>query len=232
MRPHPDLVDRLAAEYVLGTLRGLARRRFERWRERYQSVEARCRIWEERLLPLSGELRPVRPPAHVWAGIQAHLESGRPSVRARPPRRRRLLALAASFLVTAGAGTLLYWESPGSTLQQAAIPAPASGIVAWRIEVHSPWVGRTMLITRTDTLPQWREGRDYELWALPAGGKPVSLGVLPAMEGVTRHVLTEAQLAALKISPQVAVSVEPMGGSPTGQPTGAVVATAALSAPS
>jgi anti-sigma-K factor RskA len=63
-------------------------------------------------------------------------------------------------------------------------------------------------------------GRDYELWALPSGGKPVSLGLLPQL-GRARLTL-EATRAALLAAGGLAVSVEPMGGSPTGQPTGEV----------
>src|ERR1700752_712858 len=42
-----ELIDRLASEYVLGTLRGRARSRFERWRTTSAVVDERCRFWEE-----------------------------------------------------------------------------------------------------------------------------------------------------------------------------------------
>jgi anti-sigma-K factor RskA len=85
---------------------------------------------------------------------------------------------------------------------------------------------------RNGALPARQGGRDYdyELWALPAGAPPVSLGVLPATGGASRHALSSRQLDALAASMQVAVSIEPAGGSPTGQPTGPVVLTAPLSA--
>ena len=70
-------------------------------------------------------------------------------------------------------------------------------------------------------------GHDYELWALPKGASPVSLGVLPA-EGASSRILTAIQKKALASSSQVAVSIEPIGGSPTGQPTGEVVFVAPL----
>src|ERR1700680_4006477 len=84
MKPdNPDLVDRLAAEYVLGTLRGPARRRFERWRANTPHVDQRCRYWEEHLMHVARGLKPVQPPAHVWAGLGGLLY-GRslPAVRA------------------------------------------------------------------------------------------------------------------------------------------------------
>ena len=74
-------------------------------------------------------------------------------------------------------------------------------------------------------------GHDYELWALPKGAAPVSLGILPAA-GASSRTLTSMQKQALALSSQVAVSIEPLGGSSTGQPTGAIVYLAPLHAPS
>jgi anti-sigma-K factor RskA len=82
-------------------------------------------------------------------------------------------------------------------------------------------------VVQAAKLPARPAGRDYELWALPKGGNPVSLGILPA-EGTSTRALTAVQKAALGASIQLAVSIEPPGGSPTGQPTGAVVFTAPL----
>jgi len=65
-------------------------------------------------------------------------------------------------------------------------------------------------------------GKSYELWALPRGGAPVSLGLLPAA-GRTERTLSEPQRVALLAADKVAVSIEPAGGSPTGSPTGPIV---------
>ena len=70
-----ELVDRLAAEYVLGTLRGRARRRFERWLVSPQVVQM-VNAWEERLAGLEPPLEKVTPPATVWQGIESRLELG------------------------------------------------------------------------------------------------------------------------------------------------------------
>src|SRR5712672_1523838 len=76
MRPEPRhaaLIDRLAAEYVLGTLRGRARRRFERWRASSELVARSCGAWEQRLAPLAERLRPMRPPPEALRRIQQRL---------------------------------------------------------------------------------------------------------------------------------------------------------------
>jgi anti-sigma-K factor RskA len=218
MRPDdPQVVERLAAEYVLGTLRGRARRRFERWRAASPLVEERATFWEVRLLGLARGTSPVTPPAHVWEGIRQRLGFAAAGERT---SRMRAFALAASIALVLFVGGLFYWKTfgPLRPTQVAAIAA-ASGTRAWTVEVY----GKTArLNVRTGVLPAIPAGRDYELWALPTGGMPVSLGVLPRA-GSAQRTLTDAQQRALAQAPQVAVSIEPTGGSPTGQPTGAIV---------
>jgi len=46
----PDLLDQLAGQYVLGTLRGRARRRFERVIENNPAARAAVQRWEDRFV--------------------------------------------------------------------------------------------------------------------------------------------------------------------------------------
>ena len=64
---------------------------------------------------------------------------------------------------------------------------------------------------------------DYELWAVPKtkGVPPVSLGVI-TVEKKQSIALTEKQFETVKQAISMAVSMEPLGGSPTGAPTGEV----------
>jgi anti-sigma-K factor RskA len=221
---HPQIIDALAAEYVLGTLRGAARRRFEKWRATTPLVQERCRFWEENLMQLAKGVRPIRPPPRVWQGIRARLNLARSEPRRRPGR---VLAIAASVLLVAGLSGLLYWRSlgPGRLFEVASITTPA-GSQLWEVDVYS---GR--LVVHAGQLPAHPTDRDYELWALPAGGKPVSLGVLPTT-GTAQRRLTQVQQQALADAAQVAVTVEPLGGSPTGQPTTTPIFVAPLRASS
>jgi anti-sigma-K factor RskA len=221
---HPDIVDSLAAEYVLGTLRGRARRRFERWRDRSPLIQDRCRFWEEHLMSLAKGVRPIRPPPHVWQGIRTRLNLVRPA----PPRRTgRLWAIAASIVLVAGLSTVLYWRTTqlGPVSEIATITTPA-GAQIWEVDVYRT-SGR--MVVRAGRLPEHPSDRDFELWALPAGGKPVSLGILPA-SGSAKRALTVVQQQALANATQVAVTVEQLGGSPTGQPTSTPVFVAPLRA--
>ncbi|MFY9512148.1 MAG: hypothetical protein WAQ05_14355, partial [Rubrivivax sp.] len=67
------LADALAAEYVAGTLRGPARRRFEALLPGHPALRAAVRDWQDRLMPLTAAVEPVVPPATVWAGIDRRL---------------------------------------------------------------------------------------------------------------------------------------------------------------
>jgi anti-sigma-K factor RskA len=227
MKPdNPDLIDRLASEYALGTLRGSARRRFERWRADTPFVDQRCRFWEERLMHLAKGLTPVQPPAHVWRDIQRRLNL---TTRQSALRRIRSFALAASVVLVVGLAALLYWRSlPANRATAVATISAKSGDHVWELQVFG---NADRLVVRAAKLPARRPGSDYELWALPKGAAPVSLGILPTA-GASSRILTLMQKQALARSSQVAVSIEPVGGSPTGQPTGTIVYVAPLRAPS
>jgi anti-sigma-K factor RskA len=221
-----EIIDRLAAEYALGTLRGAARRRFERWRASTPFADERCLFWEERLMYLAKDLKPVKPPAHVWTAISRRLNF---TNRSPVQRRFRSFALAASVVVMVGVAVLLYWSGhPAIRATTVATISAKSGEHLWELEVFG---NADRLVARVATLPARPPGSDYELWALPTGAAPVSLGVLPATGASTRQ-LTAMQRRALALSSQVAVSIEPLGGSPTGQPTGAVLYVGQLRTPS
>lgn len=220
MRPEPRntvLLDRLAAEYVLGTLRGRARARFERWRAHSPLVAQLCERWERQLTPLAAHLRPMTPPQGTLAIIQRRLGL------TAPRGARWAAALALAILV----GAMLVYEPAARAPRPdrvAVISTPAGG-VQWQIEVYAQ---RARLIVRSPVLAAKPSDRDYELWALPAGGAPaVSLGVMP-VRGEFATALSAAQSQALAQSTQIAVSVEPLGGSPTGHATGPVVFVAPL----
>jgi len=212
-----ELVDRLAAEYVLGTLRGRARRRFERWLVSPQ-VRVMVNDWEQRLSGLEPSLQKVTPPARVWQGIEGRLELGRSRRSA-----VRWLAIAATVLLAIlGLFTLRPVDLVAT--QQANIEADAQTIY-WRVKLLGDNQELSVQVLARHPL---ESGKSHELWILPAQGNPVSLGLLPT-SGTQHLVLTAEQRAALAGAKQLAVSVEPAGGSPTGLPTGEVIHVAPLS---
>lgn len=219
-----ELLDRLAAEYVLGTLRHRARRRFERWLLSPQ-VGALVKAWEERLAGLEPQLAPVTPPETVWHGIEGKLDLRR--MQRRPAA--RWLAIAASLAFFIVAGILLTYRQPADVPQlartQESLLQADPQTIYWRVEVFGNNQELELHVENVHELPA---GKSHELWALPEGGAPVSLGLLP-QAGEQRRVLTPVQQAALAGAKQIAVSLEPEGGSPTGAPTGPVLLVAPLS---
>lgn len=90
-RGNTELQERLAAEYVLGTLRGRARQRFQAWMRDDAALRRTVIEWEERLTPLAAAVEPVQPPRRVWQSIESRLAASagptQPATRSDPRRR-------------------------------------------------------------------------------------------------------------------------------------------------
>jgi anti-sigma-K factor RskA len=217
----PERANALAAEYVLGTLRGRARERFERLARADWALGEAVRSWEERLLPLAEELPPIAPPTRVWAAMLARTQRT-PLVRASIWSSLglwRALAFASLATVIALAVVLL---RPLPEAPEGALVVVLAGTDAKPALVASAdRLGRYLSVkpvARVDLAAD----RALELWMLPDGGNPRSLGLISAT-GVVRVALSGPADQALRNIPALAVSLEPTGGSPTGQPTGPVL---------
>lgn len=218
MKPNQaDVLDLLAAEFVLGTLTGAARRRFERWRGADPFVERRVRAWEERLAGLAFRLAPIAPLPGTWISIERRIGSAAPA-------RWRALAAAAAAIAVLGLGFLLWQEMRVAPPQAQAVIADKAGETLWRIEVAAD--GGHVEVSAFGPVV-YPDQRSLELWALPPEAAPVSLGLMPA-SGHVRLALDERQRAAIGLAANLAVSEEPPGGSPTGAPTGPVLYVAAI----
>ena len=81
-----ELADALASQYVAGTLRGPARRRFETLMAAHPALRQAVEAWRARLMPLTGAVEPQAPPASAWAGIERRLwPDSAPAAAASPP---------------------------------------------------------------------------------------------------------------------------------------------------
>jgi anti-sigma-K factor RskA len=86
---YPQLVDLLAAEYVLGTLRGGARLRFQQYADQDSTIRKAIDEWQRRMSPMAELGEPCRPPAAVWEAIERRLgltnvrDSAREAARSR-----------------------------------------------------------------------------------------------------------------------------------------------------
>ena len=219
MRYPPDLVDALAAEYVIGTLDGAARRRFEALLRLRADARYAVRSWEALLYSLTANIEPVSPPRSVWRGIRRRIDGPqqKQTLRFRPG----LAALAASLAIFAfWLGTVLPPDSTQAAPERVAVFADAESRPLWTISLDAD---TGVLISDSAGIPAAEGDLIYELWALPADGAPQSLGVLSTAAGRYEETLPPEIVVVVEQSASLAISLEPPGGSPTGLPTGPIV---------
>ena len=217
----PDRANALAAEYVLGTLRGRARERFERLARTDRALTDAVRTWEERLLPLAEQLPPIAPPVRVWAAILARIR-GAPAARASLWSSLGLWrALASASLATVVVLAAVLLKS-APEVPQGALVVVLAGTDAKPVLVASADRLSRYLSVKPVARVELAADRTLELWMLPDRANPRSLGLISAT-GVARVALPAPADDALRNIPALAVSLEPRGGSPTGLPTGPVL---------
>ncbi|HEX6528801.1 MAG TPA: anti-sigma factor [Burkholderiales bacterium] len=217
MRLHDELRDKLAAEYALGTLRGRARERLRRRLREDQELAKAVAAWEARLAPMAGAVAPVSPPARLWRRIENQIE---------PTNKQRWWTPLA--LIASGAAAALVVVALLLPLQRAEIPASYVAVLSdpkTNQPVLIATAQRNAMVLHVNTLePKIHvAGRSLELWALPRGAQPKSLGVLAGARSDLKLVAVADR--SLGDVPALAISLEPPGGSPTGQPTGPVLYT-------
>jgi anti-sigma-K factor RskA len=219
----PELADRLAAEYVLGTLRGPARRRFQTLLEAHPALRSAVRRWEAQLAPLSDSVAPVAPPERVWAGVEARLFGATPL--ATPTGWWHTLGLwrGLSALATAATLALVFVVTrvppPQPPIIVVLATNPETAAISNASFVASLSADGRALVLKPLNAPTLTSAQALELWSVPAQGGPRSLGLVRA-DQVTTLLL---QAGVQRSTAAFAVSIEPAGGSPTGAPTGPIV---------
>jgi len=217
-----SLRDRLAAEYVLGTLRGGARRRFAEMMVLDNGLRDDVARWESHLTPLAERVAPVNAPARVWKNIEARITPAtRGSTESWWTRGKMAFAgFAAAFLL---AFALMPYIQRGEETPMMTAVLEDMGVA--RMIVEQPKSG--LLTVRM--VKAWKAAPDnsLELWVIAADGTPRSLGLINNANGDTQ--LRTAELdQKLAGGLTFALTKEPKGGSPTGQPTGPVLCKGAI----
>ena len=215
----PELLDKLAREYVLGTLVGGARRRFETIARDSAEVRGAVLAWQERLAVLELSHVPLQPPVSNWAGIERRLFG--------TPRRNRS-----------------WWQAVGSWFPGRALGGVAAGVLVAVLALRSvpEWAG---LEERAGALPQSyvgllhdaldkpallassrRHGKQLtlkvlapisvpqgmvaRLWAIPKSGDPFLLGTLPTQGSASIEMPDTSERLLFNV-PRLGVTVEPAG---------------------
>jgi anti-sigma-K factor RskA len=222
-RNKPELRERLAAEYALGTLRGRARERLQRWLRDDPELAAEVARWDARLAPLADALQPVAPPARVWPKIEQRLALAKPYSVAKPFSFWKALGLVASGAAAALVAVALLLPLRGTGVPASYIAVLSDPKTSHPVLVATAERGERVLRVTTLEPAIHVAGRSLELWALPRGGQPKSLGLVAGEKSELKLLAAADQ--SLGDVPALAVSLEPQGGSPTGQPTGPVLYT-------
>jgi anti-sigma-K factor RskA len=223
MKKTPERIEMLAAEYVLGTLHGGARRRFEQWMMEAGRVRQEVWYWEQQLSGLAEPTPAEQPPARVWKRIEQHLW---PAPATTPVGSRLMAWLWPGWSLVATAAALVLAVMLVQQPEPDTGPGLAGAIVQenvtdplWLIS-ETPGDRRLRLRPVAATGPE--AGKDYELWVVPEDGQPLSLGVMK-LGDVYQITLDDDARDALSRSRTLAISLEPEGGSPTGAPTGPIL---------
>ena len=211
----PELRQKLASEYVLGTLHGRARARFERLLLSDASLRDEVAAWQTRLMPLADALPSVTPPSRVWRNIKTRLGMQAVSRWSLTFWRNLGLVSTAAALMLAVYIAIVPLRTPALTY--VALINDTQAKPAWVVSASGSQLTIKSLAPRTLAANQ-----SLQLWLLPTGGKPVSLGLVPVTGSKTAALPTQVS-GQFAHALAVAISLEPAGGSPTGQPTGPVL---------
>ncbi|MEC3861924.1 anti-sigma factor [Mesobacterium sp. TK19101] len=209
-----------AAEYALGLLTPAERARFEARLATDPALRAVVADWQTRFATLADDLPEVAPPPRVQQAIEAQLFGQR------RPLWRQLLPYLAGGVVAAGIawGVMITGVlEPADPHLYADLDARDSGYVL--LAHWAPDSGTFMLRRDEGGFPQ---DSSIEIWVIPPGAAaPISVGLMQAA-GLTQIPVPDALVPAMTPGTTVALSLEPQGGSPTGAPTGPILATGLL----
>ena len=215
----------VAGEYVLGVLSAAGRRAFEARMAQDPALRAEVEYWEQRLGMLTAEVEPIDPPPRVWANIEAAI--ARSTDRGGLWQNLSFWRWATVGSAAAAAACLMALayiaRVPATNPPLIAKLEASGGQASFVATVDSAGAGLTIVPASVPAVSE----RALELWLIAPGGKPQSLGLIEPSRPV--HIALPAHLIQ-GIAPQatLAVSLEPLGGSPTGQPTGPVIASGKL----
>ena len=224
----PELRKRLASEYVLGTLHGRARSRFQKLLAQDHELRAEVAFWEGALVPMAAPLSGAMPAPKVWAGIAARVAPPARAAAARPGWFERWFsvrvmgsALAGLFVGIAVTAIVPQMHEFGMDGRQNQLPESYAGFL------HDASGNQAMLVSslrhgKVVDIKVLRPigiggGEVLKLWALPKDAPPLLLGAVPSQgKGRIELPATSEQLLS-KVS-ELAVSVAPRDATPADKP--------------
>jgi anti-sigma-K factor RskA len=223
IRDNAPLREKLAAEYVLGTLKGGARRRFEGHMHNDAALRRTTVEWQDRLTPMAEFSTARTPRKQVWAGIERRLNLPRAHAAWRFWRNESVTLWRSLGVVSTAVAALLV-----VVIATRVLDAPQLDYVATLTDEKAQIAlvltgdsGRKTMTVRAVGAAPLASDKSLELWAVPKQGNPRSLGLLPD-RGEVKLALTPSAIG--DDVAVLAVTLEPKGGSPNPNgPTGPIL---------
>ena len=216
----PQDDDLIAAELALGLLEGDALMQASPRAARDPEFAALIVGWQERLVAMTDAIGPVAPPKRLKKRLLKELFDA-----PRVPLSERLWVWKGLTLAAVALAAYLGIQQLGPEVNPTLYATQLTGeaVPLQVLAVLDPARGDVAL-SRVAGVEA--AGRAFEIWAIVPDAPPVSLGLLQA--GATMRVMIPENLRNRGAEITLAISDEPAGGSPTGAPTGDVLAAAAL----
>lgn len=223
----------LAGEYVLGLLDGAEKEAFERQLAGDAKLDAAVARWQARLAPIDATARPVEPSTELWQRIESSLDqaparslavTSRPALGTRLSQWWESLWLWRGAAFVGAAAALLLAIGLVAALDRARRQPVMVAVLLTETNVAAAVVntfadGRVELLPLQDiAVPQGRALEIWTLWDRATG--PRSVGLIDRARAVPLR-LDNLPLGADQL---FEITVEPAAGSPTGRPTGPIVA--------
>lgn len=219
----PELLDRLAAEYALGTLRGHARRRFEQLLLERPAARNAVAQWQARLTGLAQSVPPVPPPTRIWNWIESRITPPPKATQRswldwrKPAFGFAFGALLTIAIVRLAPDTLMSLDELAQREQ--ALPQSYVGLLTDSANVPHVLISSTRHGTRVTvkSLRPWQVpvGKIAQVWALPRDrdGRdlpplPIGIATPTAPPGSTHFELSATSEKLLSNVPRLAVSFE------------------------
>ena len=221
---HPSVIDRLAASYVLGTLQGGARRRFESVMYSQPTVASAVASWTEQMSPLLTTLAPIAPSPSLWTSIAKATKINTPAAKASwwqqwlAPLLAPLPAGALALGVALGVVAPALWQAQQLSQRQSLLPESYVGVLA----NQQGKTGLTVSSLRREKLVELQQANiaslpaahTLYLWRIDKAGQVTPVAAIPN-EKWGKITLTEPAEAVFSSAVELAVSIEPAGNVPT-----------------
>ncbi|SDG42531.1 Anti-sigma-K factor RskA [Onishia taeanensis] len=244
MTQHDDL-DMLAAEYALGTLDADTRADVARRRQQEPELEALIQAWEARLAPLGDEAVAVAPGPELKERIEQRIraiEAEAQEAQAKQNAAQKETRASDHPQVATLQRRLVRWQWSTGLATAAALvlaiilagplnkaPSDPSFVAVFQEDDRQPAFMLSVDLSnkQLNVLPVSAEplaNKSYQLWIKEdsLGPNPRSVGVLNDDLSLDAGALSDYDPALLKRA-TFGISIEPSGGSPTGQPTGPAI---------